>query len=380
MPRYHQGLPDDLLAATSSTPLLEGLAFRYPLEMSHLAAILVAHNAPLELVRLDHVMTDHNGGHCSYGQVKVQVIASGICGAQLGEQAGHRHPDSPMPRLLGHEGVGVIKETGPGVNVQLRGKKCILHWRVGDGPQAVLPASYTAFGKTYSGGHICTFTESAVVSANRVTAVPDGTPDEICVLLGCSLSTALGTIEQEAKLRLGETVLILGCGGVGLSLILAASAAGAGHITVVDKEDEKGHLALQAGAESFCSIKLIQELGRRYDVIIDTTGCAEVIEQTIPLLSGTGRYVLLGQTRPGEDFKIKSAVDRFHGEGSHLIWSQGGGFKPSQMIPRYLRLWDSGRLKLDALISHRLPLSRINEGMDLVRAGQAGRVLIEMKK
>lgn len=342
------------------------------------AAILEAHNAPLVITDLNHEPTDHNGKTCAPGQVRVSVSVSGICGAQLGEIRGEKNGDAPTPRLLGHEGCGIVREVGAGVNAQLVGQKCVLHWREGDGPKAFYPARYSTGNlKTIGGGHITTFTQSAVVSANRVTPVPNDVLDEVCALMGCSLSTALGTIEQEAKLRFGETVLILGCGGVGLNLIIAAGAAGAGHITVVDKDVSKATLALGAGAESFVDLPLIKD--RRYDVIVDTTGVASVIEEAMTLLSGTGRMVLVGQTKKGEGFMVKSAVDRFYGEGSRIIWTQGGGFRPSQDIPRYVRLWQSGRLKLDAVVSHRVPLEKINDGLELVRAGQAGRVLVDCK-
>lgn len=342
------------------------------------AAILTVHNAPLELVELAHEPVGQDKT-CSVGQVRVDMLLSGICGAQLGEISGSKNADAPVPRMLGHEGVGIVREVGSGVDVQLMGRKVCCHWRENDGVKAFLPARYRWGNESISGGHITTFAESVVVSANRVTPVPDSLPDHVAALLGCSLSTALGTIEQEARLRMGESVLILGCGGVGVNLIIAAKTAGAGKIVVGDKDVMKYFLAHEAGADGFLLLEQLLLTGNKFDVIIDTTGVAEVIENTIPLLSGTGRYLMLGQTKPGQDFKIKSAVDRFYGQGARLIWSQGGGFKPSRDIPNYVRLYESGRLNLDCVVSHTLPLEKINEGLDLVRAGQASRVMISMK-
>lgn len=317
---------------------------------------------------------------CSVGQVRVDMLLSGICGAQLGEISGSKNPDAPVPRMLGHEGVGIVREVGPGVDAQLMGRKCVLHWRENDGVKAFLPARYRISNKgllsqdTISGGHITTFSESVVVSANRVTPVPNSLPDHVAALLGCSLSTALGTIEQEARLRGGESVLILGCGGVGINLILASRAFGAGKITVLDKEESKRSAAMQAGCDVF------GVADSKYDVIVDTTGSANLIETTIPYLSGRGRFILLGQTKPGESFRVLSAVDRFYGEGSQLIWSQGGRFKPSCDLPRYVAMFEAGRLNLDCVVSHTLSLSQINEGLDLVRAGQASRIMISFPK
>lgn len=345
--------------------------------MKFQAAIMTKHNVPLEVVTLEHEIIGASST-CSVGQVRVEMLLSGICGAQLGEIAGTKNPDAPLPRLLGHEGCGVVREVGPGVSTQLMGKKVVCHWRKGEGPHSFSPARYQWGNKTIGGGDIVTFTQSAVMSANRVTVVPDSVPEEVCALLGCGLSTALGTIEQEAKLRFGESVLILGCGGVGLNLILAAKAAGAGEITVVDKDKSKEALAKSAGATHFFGVKDFVEWPR-FDIIIDTTGSAQVLEQTIPLLSGTGRMVILGQTKPGQGFEIRDAVSRFYGEGSRIIWSQGGGFNPTKDIPRYVSMWQTNRLNLDTVISHRIPLEKINEGLDLVRNGQAGRVMVTFK-
>lgn len=343
------------------------------------AALLTGHNQPLEIVELEHSIVDHQQRTCANGQVRLQMLVSGICGAQIGEIAGHKNPDAPVPRLLGHEGCGIIKEVGPGVSVQMVGKKAVVHWRTGDGPQANLPARYmTKNGSTVGGGHVTTFTESAVVSANRVTVVPDDAPDELCALLGCGLSTALGTIEQEAKVQMGESVLIVGCGGVGLNLILAAKLAQAWPIHVIDLSFAKMTLALKTGGTDYFAWADFESLkGHKYDVIVDTTGSIEAIESTLPLLSEKGRMVLLGQTKPNESFRVLAAVNHFHGEGHRIIWSQGGGFKPSSMIPRYLNLWRSGALDLTGIVSHRLPLEDINTGLDLVRAGQAGRIMIK---
>jgi len=105
------------------------------------AAILQAHNAPLAVVDLEHERIG-DGKTCSVGQVRLSMNLAGICGAQLGEIAGTKAPDAPLGRLLGHEGCGIVREVGVGVDTQLVGRKCVLHWRENDGPKAYLPASY----------------------------------------------------------------------------------------------------------------------------------------------------------------------------------------------------------------------------------------------
>lgn len=228
-----------------------------------------------------------------------------------------------------------------------------------------------------------TLCEQAVVSANRLTVVEEDVPDEFCALLGCGLSTALGTIEQEAKVRMGESVLIVGCGGVGLNLILAAKLAHAYPIHAIDIHESKREAAMKMGAFNFLNSRDHSPLDiycHNFDVIVDTTGCVEAIENTMPLLSDTGRYILLGQPKRGEALKIEGALHMFHGEqGKRIMATQGGGFRPSLDIPRYIQLWRSGALNLSGIVSHRIGLSEINDGIDLVRRGQAGRIMVYPK-
>lgn len=349
------------------------------------AAVLTQLNAPLELWDLELPFRP-DGRHCGPSQLLVDITCSGICGAQLKEIQGEKGNADFIPHCLGHEGAGIVREVGPGVNAQLIGKKVVLHWRKGNGGESIYPARYdTPNGKTIGGGHVTTLCEQAIVSANRVTFVPDDVPDELCALLGCGLSTALGTIEQEAKLRFGESILIVGCGGVGLNLIQSAKLACAYPIVGMDLAD-KSEACIKLGASTF-----VQTIGglkhaviafglKGFDVIVDTSGALEALEATMPLLADGGRYICLGQTKPGQDMKIQSAVNMFHGEqGRKVMWTQGGGFRPSVDIPRYVNLWRAGLLHLDNIISHRFPLADVNRGIDLVRAGQAGRVMIQMR-
>jgi len=349
-----------------------------------IAAVLTQLNAPLSLLDLEPQMVKHDSV-CANGQVLCDVICSGICGAQLKEIQGEKGNADFLPHLIGHEGVGRIKQVGPGVSVQLLNKKCIMHWRKGAGPEAFLPARYDGGnGKSVGGGHVTTLCQQAVVSANRLTTVPEDVPDELCALLGCGLSTALGTIEQEAKVRFGESVLIVGCGGVGLNLILAAKLAQAWPICAMDIVD-KHEAATQLGADAFvhklsASAFLLKFGLKGFDVIVDTSGSVEAIEATMPLLSDTGRFILLGQPKPDQTIKIESALHMWHGEhGKRIMATQGGGFRPSTDIPRYLNLWRSGALKFDGVVSHRIGLEDINKGIELVRKGQAGRIMVMMK-
>lgn len=333
------------------------------------AALLTRLNAPLELVDLQPSGPD-------YGQVLVRVTASGICGAQLQEISGEKGDPKHLPHPLGHEGVGIVEAIGIGVTTVSVGNKVVLHWRCGAGIESDFPRyGWSELSQFVKGGKITTFSEYAIVSENRCTAVPDDTPDELATLLGCSLSTALGTIEHEAKLLMGESVLIIGCGGLGLNLIVAAKMRGASVIIATDCEGGKMEAAITAGATKF-SGGFFGTSDMRFNVVIDTSGNEVAIQEGIRLLAPSGRFIMVGQPPPGGYVKIENARHLFDGTGKTIMATQGGRFQPAQDIPRYIAAWRAGHLKIDGIITHRFPLSDINAALDLVRSGQAGRVLI----
>ena len=321
----------------------------------------------------------------TFGQVLVKVLVSGICGSQLHEIAGNKGNAKFVPHLLGHEGCGIVEAVGPGVSKVKKGEKVIMHWRKGDGIEADFP-TYTWKGKPMRSGKVTTQSEYTIVSENRITPVPLDTPNELCALLGCSLSTALGLIDNESDLKLGESFMTMGVGGLGVNLIKAARLAGANPIIAVDIHDHKKEVALEAGADLYInaathSIKdeLEKHLGiKDVHVIVDCTGSKKAIEDSIQLLSGIGRFVMLGHPKPGESIELKNANHFFEGEGKSMRATQGGRFSPSRDIPRYVNLYKSGRLNIDNIITHRLKLDQINEAIDLVRKGHASRILIEM--
>jgi S-(hydroxymethyl)glutathione dehydrogenase/alcohol dehydrogenase len=222
----------------------------------------------------------------------------------------------------------------------------------------------------YNSGKVTTFSDTTVVSENRLTAVPHETPNELCALLGCGLSTALGVMENEAKLKAGESVLIVGCGGVGLNLIRVARMMGA-RVTCIDQNHAKQAAALllcDDGASGLC----------RFDVVIDTSGNVDAIEHAMSLIAPSGRMILVGQPKPGADLILYGARHLFDGEGKSLKATQGGGFNPDLDIPRYINMWKSGHLKIDGIVTNRFPFDRINEAIELVKSGNSGRVMLEM--
>mgnify|MGYP001580898483 CR=1 FL=1 len=320
-----------------------------------------------------------------FGQVLVKVLVSGICGSQLQEIAGNKNNANFVPHLLGHEGCGIVEKVGQGVTKVKEGDKVVMHWRKGDGVESDFP-TYIYKDKQMKSGKVTTLSEYSIVSENRITPVPQDTPNELCALLGCGLSTALGTINEEANVKFGESVMIVGAGGLGVNLIEAAKAASAFPIISVDIYDNKKEVCESLGAHLYinCSKNSIKDeifkiFGvKDIDVIIETSGDKKSLENTISLLSGTGRYILVGQPKPGESIEIFNANHLFGGEGKIIKATQGGKFSPTQQIPRYIKMHKAGIISIDKIVTHRMGIDKINDAIKLVKSGQASRIIIEM--
>lgn len=332
------------------------------------AAVLEAINKPLALRNVQTTPLE-------LGQVLVKVLVSGLCGSQLHEMKGNKGNNKYLPHLMGHEGCGIVQEVGLGVSTVKVGDKVVMHWRPGAGIESSFP-SYVLDGKNISSGKVNTLTEMAIVSENRITAVPQNTPPEFCAILGCALTTALGIIDNEVDLKFGENVAIIGCGGVGLNLLQAAKLKSACSIYAIDANSEKRDLCFTAGATFFASS--INEITETIDVIIDTTGIPKVISDAISKLSGNGRIILVGQPNPRESLEVLNAVNLFSGNGQSIKATQGGRTNPSEDIPRYVRMYEQGLLDVNQFITHRFSLNQVNEAFDILKSGIAGRIIIEI--
>jgi S-(hydroxymethyl)glutathione dehydrogenase/alcohol dehydrogenase len=340
------------------------------------AAILKTLNSPL-------VVANVGLTPLRYGQVLVKNLVTGVCGAQLEEIKGNKGNGGFVPHLLGHEACGIVEEVGEGVLKVKKGEKVCMHWRKGDGIESDFPR-YIYNNLEILSGKVTTFSEYSIVSENRVTPVPFDTPNDLTALLGCALSTALGVIKGAARVRYGESVVVIGVGGIGLNLVRYAVQAGAYPVVAVDVVDKEA-MARKVGAHFFIN-RSVHNLAHalkdvagisRADVIIPTIGDRETIQESVPLLSGTGRYVMVGQPELGGSLEITNAAHFFEGEGKVFMATQSGGFNPTTDIPRYLQMAKSGALTLDGIISKRITLEGINEAINEMRAGKAGRIMID---
>ena len=340
------------------------------------AAILVEQKKPLVI---DDVSLPSELG---YGQVLVKVVCSGICGSQIGEIDGVKGPDKYLPHLLGHEGGGIVSDMGPGVRKVKKGDHVVLHWRKGAGIEAPLP-DYKWDEKKLNAGWITTFNEYAVVSENRITPIDKDIDFEIAALMGCAVTTGLGVITNDVKLKIGESVAIFGVGGVGLNMIQGARLVSSCPIIAVDIYDYKLRLAEKFGAthiinssKSDVEKDIYKIVGRSgVDATIDNTGNVNVINQAYKVTSDTGRTVLVGVPPIGKKISIYSLPLHFE---KKIYGSHGGSANPSVDIPKYLNLYRKGILKLKGLITDYFCLDEINKAVDGIKKGDIIKCIIRM--
>ena len=348
-----------------------------PIPKTMKAAILVEQRKPLVI---DEVILPQA---LEVGQVLVKIHYSGICGSQIGEIDGAKGEDKFLPHLLGHEASGTVMEIGPGVKHTKMGDTVVLHWRKGNGIEAQ-PPNYIWRGSKLNAGWITTLNEYSIVSENRITVIDQASDLQVAALFGCAVTTGFGVIENDAMIRIGESVVIYGAGGVGLNMVQAASLVGAYPIIAIDIHDNRLGLAKIFGATHTINpnkTNIIFEINRinnnsLIDKFIDNTGIPEIIELGYKITKTKGKIVLVGVPKINNNINIFTLPLHF---GKLLIGSEGGGSQPNQDIPRYKNLFDIGKVKLSELITEINSLDDINESINNMKTGKTtGRVLIKM--
>ena len=339
------------------------------------AAILVRSREPLVV---DHIEFPEQ---LQAGQVLVRVLHTTICGAQINEIEAVKGPDKFLPHLLGHEAAATVMEIGPGVTHIAPGNTAVMHWRPGRGIQSA-PAAYTWRGEKLNAGWVTTFNEYAVVSENRLTPISSSYDLKLAPLFGCAVTTAAGVINNDAHVKIGESVVVFGVGGVGLNVVQFAQLAGAHPIVAVDLVEGKLEMAKSRGATHVINASTVEDVDAEIrkivgpsgaDKVVETTGVKSVIERAYNLASADGTCVLVGV--PSEKVTINTLPIHFD---KVLTGSHGGGAIPHVDIPRLIRLNEAGRISLDGIITHEFRLDDINAALDMARSGAAGRVLINV--
>lgn len=284
---------------------------------------------------------------------------------------------------MGHEGSGIVLDVGPGVKTVKKDDHVAMHWRPSYGIQSETPA-YDWQGKKVNAGWVTTFNEEAIISENRLTPIPKDFDLRIAPLFGCAVTTAMGVVNNDAHVKIGQSVVIFGVGGVGLNIVQSAAMVSANPIIAIDLIDEKLEMAKKFGATHVLNSKktpgvadwiknIVNKNGA--DVVIDTTGNARVIELAYELTHPDGKTILVGVPRKGDNISIYSLPLHFN---KILKGSHGGSSQPHLDIPRYVALCKSGTMTLEGLVTDEFSLDQINVALDKVRSGQSGRVIIKM--
>jgi S-(hydroxymethyl)glutathione dehydrogenase/alcohol dehydrogenase len=345
------------------------------------AAVLEKSKSQLEIKEITH------SGSLEAGQVLVKVLYSGICGAQINEIDAVKGEDKFLPHLLGHEGVGIVKDVGELVNHVQRDDLVVMHWMPGQGIQSKPPV-YKSKDKKINAGWVTTFNEYAVISGNRCTKIfKQKLKLELLPLLGCSATTALGVLENDASVKIGESICVIGVGGVGLFCILLASSMGAYPVIAIDRNEKNLEQARELGAH-FC-IKVedketkqsvenkIKNLltNKNIDVIIESTGNSKMIEVAYNLAQPKSRAILVGVPNINQEIKINTLPLHF---GMKFVGSKGGQSKPESDIQRLINLYEFGKFSIDKMKIKILSLNEINQGIEELRTGFPGRIIIKM--
>ena len=338
------------------------------------AAILVKSREPLVIADIDLPTK------LEFGQVLVKICYSGVCGSQINEIDAAKEADKFLPHLLGHEGSGIVEKIGEGVTTVKTGDHVVLHWRKSSGVESVTP-KYFWNGKKLNAGRITTFNEKAILSENRLTVIPPNFDMRTAPLFGCAVTSGFGIVNNDAKIKIGQSVLIFGVGGIGLNVAQASSMVSAYPIVGIDIHKHKIDMGKKFGlthgltADSNNLKKEIYNIigEKGADVTVDTTGNTKVIEQAYELTASDGKTILGGV--PKNKITIYSLPLHFK---KILTGSHGGDSVPDIEIPRYIRLISKKKMTLDNMITHEFKLTEINNAIDLLRSGKAGRIVIKM--
>jgi S-(hydroxymethyl)glutathione dehydrogenase/alcohol dehydrogenase len=366
--------------------------------LKYRAAVLHQSGKPLAIEQV-------SAGAPASTDVVVRVRAAGLCHTDLEVIDGSLR--YPLPMILGHEAAGVVEEVGTEVHHIGVGDHVILSWNPHcghcfqcDRGQPILCDTYLNEGP--KGVHfdsrskarledgsdlkhlmfLGAFAEIVVLPAQQAIVVPKEIPFDRACLIGCGVMTGVGAALNVAEIAYADTVMVIGCGAVGLSALQGAVMAGAGAVIAVDLDDRKLALAARLGATHTVNAKLNDPVefarsvtgGRGVDVVLESAGHAAVFRQTTEAVRAGGQVIWLGKIDVANDVSFRWGS--LMGE-KRLRRSSYGGARPLRDFPMLARAYLDGKLKLDELITARIPLEEINQGFADLRAGRSIRTVIE---
>ena len=325
------------------------------------------------------------------GEIRVKVLASSICHSDIIYMDGGW--GGTLPAVFGHEVAGLVTDLGPAVrSTDIRAgdrvlvsllrscgrcecceagvpTQCVTEFSIDSAPRLS-----DASGRPVRAGlRVGGFAESVVVDASQVVKVPAYVADDAACLISCGVMTGFGAAINTANVQVGDSVAVVGCGGVGLNCVQGASLAGALPLVAIDVTDDKLEQARAFGATETVNAangdaaeraRALTD-GRGFDIVMTAVGSARAIEAALPLLARDGALVAVGMP-PGEERVSLNATGLAH-FGQRILGCKMGDARLRIDVPKLFRLYRGGRLKLDELISSRRPLADINASIELAR-------------
>lgn len=364
------------------------------------AAVLERTEGPLEVVELELAPPGP-------GEALVRLHASGVCHSDWNAVDGTA--PTRCPAVLGHEGAGVVEAIGAGVTRVRPGDHVALSWAPSCGAceeclRGLTQLCSTAWPAMGTGGlmdgtprlsrdgepvyhysFISSFAEATVLPEQSCVPIPKDVPFDVAGLVGCAVSTGVGAVWRTAQVRPGERVAVIGCGGVGLSALLGALAAGAGTVVAVDANPRKLEVARELGADETVlwagsaedtAAAVAEASGGGVDYAIEATGRPEAMQAAFLSTRPRGAAVLIGI--PREDAVLELPALTIPRMERRVLGSIYGSSRPERDFALSLDLYRRGRLPLDRLISHTLPLEEIDRAFELMRTGEALRVVLDL--
>lgn len=329
-------------------------------------------------------------------ELLVRIEAAGVCHSDLSVVDGNR--PRPLPMLLGHEAAGRVLASGDSAGAHLVGRRVVMAFlpRCGEcaacATEGRLPCELGSVANTAgtlmsgrtrisrNGGPISHhlgvsgFATHTVVDRRSVVPVGDDVPADIAALLGCAVLTGGGAVMNAARLMPGQTVAVVGLGGVGMAALLVALCIQGVRVIGVDPLEEKRRKALDLGAqEVWDPASALTEV--QADAVIEAAGSARALETAITITASGGRTVSVGL--PSSDARAEISPLALVAEAREILGSYLGSAVPARDIPRFEQLWREGRLPLHELISSRIALDEVNHAMDELARGHAIRQLIK---
>lgn len=340
------------------------------------------------------------------GEVRVRLRWSGVCHSDLNVVDGRM--SAPLPVVLGHEGAGVIEEIGPGVGLAV-GQPVALSWAPSCGAceecnRGLRHLCGTAWPAMATGGlmdgttrlsldgepvfhdsFLSTYAEATVVPAASCVPIPDDAPLDLASIVGCAVTTGIGAVWNTAGVRPGDRVAVFGCGGVGLSAIMGARAAGAASVVAVDVVERKltdaydcgaTHAVAWDGSAEQTAAAVEEALGGGVDYAFECTGRSEVATACFLATRARGAAVLVGI--PSADAIVTFPALPFPRKERRILGSEYGSAYPPHMFPLLLDLHRRGQLPLERLVSHRVPLAEVGSALQGLRDGATRRTLLDL--